>query len=142
MTERKAVKIGRLAMRHEGAFWNAYYATPESMEGAILLGSIAMRFVVDRGRQQAFVALMREAVSDLIEEEVGVRPTWPEGCNPRRRARGAAMAENTLHQLQPARREALGFGGRPRGGYDRVVERPGGEVEGPRPSGSPYGGRR
>jgi hypothetical protein len=71
-------KIGRLAMRHEGNFWNAYYALPGTMEGAILLGSIAMKFVQDAERKAAFMHLMREAVSDILEEQTGVRPTWPE----------------------------------------------------------------
>jgi len=71
-------EIGRLALRHEGIMWNAYYALPNSMKDAILLGSIAIRFVKSRDRKDAFLALMREAVSDLIEEETGTRPTWPE----------------------------------------------------------------
>lgn len=79
----KAQKVGRLAMRHEGENWNAYFALAETMEGAILIGSIAMRFVVGKPeRQQAFVGLMREAVSDLFEELIGQRPTWPEGVQP------------------------------------------------------------
>lgn len=73
-------QIGRLAMRHEGTNWNAYYAMPSTMEGAILLGSIAMRFVVGNPeRHKAFMDLMREAVSDVIFDETGQRPTWPEG---------------------------------------------------------------
>jgi hypothetical protein len=76
-------QIGRLAMRHEGAMWNAYYARTGTMDGAILLGSIAMRFVVkDPARKSAFMDMMREAVADLIEDETGQRPTWPE--DPRR----------------------------------------------------------
>lgn len=70
--------IGRLAMRVEGDHWNAYYALPDSMEGAVWLGSIAMRFVQDQTRKQLFMALMRAAVSDLIEEATGERPIWPE----------------------------------------------------------------
>lgn len=81
------VKIGRLAMREEGTMWNAYYAMPDTMEGAIWLGSIAMRFVAHDGqlankrevRKNAFISMMREAVSDIIEEQTGIRPTWPEG---------------------------------------------------------------
>ncbi len=73
------MKIGRLAMRHEGNFWNAYYAMPDTMDGAILLGSIAMRFVADTARRDRFMALMKEAVSDIITERTGQRPTWPEG---------------------------------------------------------------
>jgi hypothetical protein len=75
--------IGRLAMRHEGDNWNAYYATPDTMEGAVYLGSIAMRFVVGYPqRKEAFMDLMRDGVSDLIEEETGERPIWPNGEQP------------------------------------------------------------
>lgn len=73
-------KLGRLALRQEGNFWNAYYAMPETMEGAVLLGSIAMRFVVDNAdRKIAFMDMMRGAVSDLLEDQMGARPTWPDG---------------------------------------------------------------
>ena len=75
-------KIGRLAMRHEGNFWNAYYAMPDTMEGAILLGSIQMRFVVDQNRKNRFMGMMKDAVSDIIAESTGVRPLWPEGPQP------------------------------------------------------------
>lgn len=79
----KHVKMGRLALRHEGANWNAYYAMPGTMEDAIFLGSIAMRFVVgNTARRDAFMAFMREAVADLIEELTGQRPSWPEGEQP------------------------------------------------------------
>lgn len=80
MKRRPETKIGRLALRHEGANWNAYYAMPGTMDGAIFLGSIAMRFVVDKpDRKDAFIGFMREAVSDLIEELTGQRPSWPDG---------------------------------------------------------------
>ena len=78
----KAQKMGRLAMRHEGNFWNAYYAMPDTMDGALLLGSIAMRFVTNAERKYAFLNFMREAVSDLIEEETGARPIWPDEPHP------------------------------------------------------------
>lgn len=73
-------QVGRLATRHEGKFWNAYYAMPDTMADAILLGSIAMRFVTDNaGRKSAFMAMMQDAVSDILEEQTGARPTWPDG---------------------------------------------------------------
>lgn len=76
----KTVKVGRLALREEGKFWNAYYALPDSMEDAILLGSIAMRFVAgNQERKDTFMGLMRESVSDILEEQTGHRPTWPDG---------------------------------------------------------------
>ncbi|MGY3366132.1 hypothetical protein ACVWZL_003257 [Bradyrhizobium sp. GM2.4] len=73
------MKIGRLAMRHEGTMWNAYYAQNETMDGAILLGSVAMRFVADADRKTAFMDMMRDAVADVIKEKTGQRPTWPDG---------------------------------------------------------------
>lgn len=73
----ETAKVGRLALRVEGNFWNAYYALPGTMEGAVLLGSIAMQFVKDPARKQVFMDLMREAVSDILEELTGVRPSWP-----------------------------------------------------------------
>ncbi len=71
--------IGRLAMRHEGTDWNAYYALNDTMDGAVPLGSIKIRFVVNPVRKAAFLDFMREAVADLIEEQTGQRPTWPDG---------------------------------------------------------------
>jgi F0F1-type ATP synthase membrane subunit a len=50
------------------------------MDGAVLLGSIAMRFVVDApARRLVFMELMREAVADMLEEQLGSRPQW---CGP------------------------------------------------------------
>lgn len=63
-------------MREEGDDWKAYYAMPDTMKGAIFLGSIKMRFVMIEERKIAFMNLMREAVADLIEEKVGIRPVW------------------------------------------------------------------
>lgn len=77
------VKIGRLALRREGNSWNAYYALPDSMTDAVPLGSIAMAFVADNPvRKQAFMDLMRECVADILEQQTGIRPTWPEGVQP------------------------------------------------------------
>ena len=49
-------QIGRLALRREGIWWNAYYAMPETMEDAIHLGSIRMTTVeASEPLKQAFV---------------------------------------------------------------------------------------
>lgn len=77
------VQIGRLAMRAEGDNWCAYYAMPDTMQGAILLGSVRMAIVTrDAARKQAFMALMRDAVADIIEDATGQRPTWPNPPRP------------------------------------------------------------
>lgn len=81
-TETKTQKVGRLAMRAEGEQWNAYYALPDTMEGAHYLGSIRLAFVANPKRKDAFMALMRECIADMLEETTGVRPTWPDGAQP------------------------------------------------------------
>lgn len=69
--------IGRLAMRQEGNTWNAYYGLPDNIEDPVFLGSICMSAVVNNpDRKAAFMEMMRDIVSDIIEEETGVRPTW------------------------------------------------------------------
>lgn len=71
------MKIGRLALRVEGKSWVAYYAMPNTMKGALFLGSIRMS-IVDSSlqRKQDFMNMMRDIVGDIIERECGTRPTW------------------------------------------------------------------
>lgn len=71
-------QVGRLAMRVEGHLWVAYYALPDTMDGALFLGSIQMAFVQDPGAKQTFMGLMRDAVSAIITEKAGVAPDWPD----------------------------------------------------------------
>lgn len=71
------VQIGRLAMRHEGKNWNAYYALPGSMEDAIFLGSICMSAIVNNSpRKEEFMNMMRDIVSEIIADKTGIWPTW------------------------------------------------------------------
>jgi len=67
-------QIGRIAMRVEGDWWVAYYAMPTTMDGAIELSRIAMRLVQDRARKEAFMAIMRDAISEFMEDTLGKRP--------------------------------------------------------------------
>lgn len=70
-------EIGRLAMRVEGKNWNAYYALPSTMQGALFIGSIPMVFISRKnGRREAFLNLMRECVADILEETTGQRPRF------------------------------------------------------------------
>lgn len=80
-------KMGRLALRREGKWWVAYYAMPDTMNGALPLGRIRMTLVEgDTTRHQrnkaGFMDLMRDAVSDLIHDSIGIRPQWPTGPQP------------------------------------------------------------
>ena len=72
-----ATQVGRLAMRHEGESWNAYYALADTMQDAILLGSINIDIVKKSAKaKQLFTELMTGVVSDMIEELLGERPSW------------------------------------------------------------------
>jgi hypothetical protein len=75
-----AIEAGRLALREEGECWNAYYAMPGTMVGALFLGSIRMGIVRNHPRRKAqFMALMREAVGDILKDATGSRPvSWDE----------------------------------------------------------------
>src|ERR1700742_1943337 len=67
-SDNPSVKVGRLALRHDGKFWNAYYALPDTMTDALLLGSIVMRFVVNNEqRKSAFIAFMPSSQFALME---------------------------------------------------------------------------
>jgi len=71
-------KIGRLALREEGNYWNAYWASPDTMKDAVFLASVNMGLVKTRERQDEWRLLVQEMAGDLIEEHAGVRPTWPD----------------------------------------------------------------
>ena len=74
-----ANEAGRLAMRVEGNYWNAYFALPGTMDDALFLGGIAMAAVTGHPeRKAAFMGLMQDAVADILEQASGTRPTWNE----------------------------------------------------------------
>jgi hypothetical protein len=61
---KEQTKIGRLAMRREGEWWAAYYAMPDTMERAILLGTIRMVAVENSpSLKEGFMQLMRIMVT-------------------------------------------------------------------------------
>ena len=80
MTDKsKIAQVGRLALRHEGEMWNAYYAEPGTMKDAILLGSVSIGLVAGKPeRMREFQLFMRDVVGDIIEETTGIRPVWPD----------------------------------------------------------------
>ena len=56
------MKAFRLAIRVEGLYWVAYIADMGTMEGATVIGSIAMAAANDPGVKAAFMATMQMAV--------------------------------------------------------------------------------
>jgi hypothetical protein len=83
--------VGRLALRVEGENWNAYYAMPETMEGAVPLGSIRIGAVRDNPkRKQAFMDLMQGIVAEFLEENFGPVTSWKTETAPERERSGSA----------------------------------------------------
>lgn len=76
-TKEPLQKVGRLAFRVEGKWWVAYYAEPETMNGALELARIQMTLIDDKKRKDQFIQLMRDVFSDMMEAAIGVRPQWP-----------------------------------------------------------------
>jgi hypothetical protein len=73
-----AERFGRIAFREEGDRWVAYFAQDHTMVGAVFLGSVAMNVIVGRPRRkQQFIAFVREAFADIVEEYLGTRPVFP-----------------------------------------------------------------
>jgi hypothetical protein len=74
---------GRLALREDGDFWKAYYAMPGTMDGAILLGMVRLRFARDNPTiKRDFMLLMQKAVTDTLREVTGAELVWPEPPQP------------------------------------------------------------
>lgn len=62
------VKVGRVAIRHEGEFINAYWAQPDAMENATLLGSMRYALVAaDNDVFEAFKELMQFAAQIFLK---------------------------------------------------------------------------
>lgn len=60
-------QVGRIAFRREGKFWVAYYALNETMEDAIVLGSVAMALIEDdEDAKDAFICLIRGTVGKIL----------------------------------------------------------------------------
>ena len=70
--------VGRLALRAEGEFWNAYWSPSlTTMERALLLGGIRMSLVERSADAKAlFMETMQAAFSAVVEDTVGETPTW------------------------------------------------------------------
>jgi len=82
--------MGRLAFRIEGDNWVAYFAKPDTMEGAIFLGSIKLVFVEDQGRKRIFMDLMKSAFTDAIGTIGGEVSSWDERAAPEHERSGRA----------------------------------------------------
>lgn len=71
-------QVGRLAFRHEGAWWVVYWAPETStMAGAVELMRVAMTLVETKLRRDQVIQLARDLYADMVEGALGVRPQFP-----------------------------------------------------------------
>jgi len=82
MTEKLQPVRFRLAMRHEGLFWNAYLARSEDMNGAIHLGSIRMTLVESPEMRTVFLDAMTKAMTLAAKQATGLDLVWPDPPTP------------------------------------------------------------
>lgn len=71
----------RLAFRGEGEYVNCYFADQDTMDGAILLGSLK-RNIADRGMFQPWLELMQEAMAIVSKDALGVACVYPDEPQP------------------------------------------------------------
>ena len=89
MTSEK--QVGRLAFRVEGDKWTCYYAMPDTMKGAIWMGSIMMSIVRDKERKEMFMEIMRLALNNFLKERMGHSvESWNEHPAPESERSGSA----------------------------------------------------
>lgn len=68
----------RLALRVEGNFWNAYAAEMHTMDGAILIGSLAMGVAEQPEFKQRFMDMMKDVLTVGFAEIGAPIETWNE----------------------------------------------------------------
>lgn len=83
-------QTGRIAFRVEGNLWVAYFAKPNTMDGAIALGSIQMKLVQDQERKRAFMEIFKGAIGEFLEENFGPVGSWDEQRAPESERSGSA----------------------------------------------------
>jgi len=71
MAKTKTIGI-RLALRREGALWNAYVANEGTMDRAFLIGSIALGAVTAHPEiKDGFMQLMKQVLAVAVEDVIG-----------------------------------------------------------------------
>jgi hypothetical protein len=90
MSEKKSIGM-RLAIRKEGRFVNAYAALENTMQGAVLLGSMAAGLCEeDDTIWKRWKALMIDIMAEAVEKMFGERPDMPERPAPEHEKSGEA----------------------------------------------------
>lgn len=90
MAAKKTIVPVRLAFRVEGDWWVCYAAKPDTMEEAIEMGRIAFGIARDEDRKVGFMNIMKDALTEFIEDKFGVTPEMVEQPGPESERSGSA----------------------------------------------------
>jgi hypothetical protein len=80
------MNAGRIAFRIEGDQWVAYWALPDTMEGALWLASIKTVLVQDEISKRAFMELIKAGLAELLP---GTVESWNEQRAPEHERSGS-----------------------------------------------------
>jgi len=69
-------QIGRLTFRVEDDLMVARYALPDTMDGALFLGALALPIARVPRFKAVFVKMMQDALERILLDSAGVKPTW------------------------------------------------------------------
>jgi hypothetical protein len=72
------VQIGRIALRVEGDFWRAYFAEPDTMKGATMIGSIRLTCLTNPECKRSFIDLMQQATAAVVLAAIDEEVVWPD----------------------------------------------------------------
>jgi hypothetical protein len=78
----KKQQIGRLAVRTEGQFVNAYYVMPHTMEGALMLFGVSRAAAEYPGVRDKVIELGKAIVTSILHDITGEVAQWPDAPTP------------------------------------------------------------
>jgi hypothetical protein len=78
----KKQQIGRLAVRTEGNFVNAYYAMPNTMDGALMLFGVSRAAAEYPGVRDKVIELGQAIVTSILHDITGEVVEWPNAPMP------------------------------------------------------------
>lgn len=74
------IKLLRLALRREGNAWNAYIAQSDTMEDALLIGTLTLHSFMDDNVKESFMKTMEEYMASflrsILPEDVSDKVTF------------------------------------------------------------------
>lgn len=78
----------RIAIRERAAYLEVYLARPDTMTDALFLGCFHKSITTFPVIHEAFIKLVQDYASEVLQEVIGQKPTFERDWDPHRRMRG------------------------------------------------------